>query len=112
MFVAPSGESVLIDAGNGGLAAARDAQRIMAAMQDAGLTRIDHLITTRYHGDHFGAMSEVAARIPIAEYIDHGANVQSNPATDACLRDVYPALYAKSKRTGEAQEPGSGKSRK
>jgi beta-lactamase superfamily II metal-dependent hydrolase len=99
LLVAPSGESVLIDTGNGGPAAARDAARIMAAVQDAGLTRIDHLITTHYHGDHFGAMSEIAGRIPIAEYIDHGANVQSNPATDAFLRDVYPALYAKSKHT-------------
>lgn len=99
LFAAPSGESLLIDTGNGGPAAARDAARIMAAVQDARLTRIDHLITTHYHGDHFGAMSEIAGRIPIAEFIDHGANVQANPATDAFLNDVYPALYAKSKHT-------------
>jgi competence protein ComEC len=99
LFVAPSGESLLIDTGNGGQAAARDAGRIMAAVQDAALTRIDHLITTHYHGDHFGAMSELAGRIPIAEFIDHGANVQANPAADAFLNDVYPALYAKSKHT-------------
>jgi len=99
LFAAPSGESLLIDTGNGGQAAARDAGRIMAAVQDAGLTRIDHLITTHYHGDHFGAMSEIAGRIPIAEYIDHGANVQANPAADTFLSDVYPALYAKAKHT-------------
>ena len=99
LLVAPSGESLLIDTGNGGQAAARDAGRIMAAVQDAALTRIDHLITTHYHGDHFGAMSELAGRIPIAEFIDHGPNLQSNPATDAFLSDIYPALYAKSKRT-------------
>jgi competence protein ComEC len=99
LFVAPSGESLLIDTGNGGQAAARDAGRIMAAVQDAALARIEHLITTHYHGDHFGAMSELARRIPIAEFIDHGANVQANPATDAFLNDVYPSLYAKSKHT-------------
>ncbi|HET7607863.1 MAG TPA: MBL fold metallo-hydrolase [Gammaproteobacteria bacterium] len=99
LFVAPYGESLLIDTGNGGQAAARDAGRIMAAVQDAALTRIDHLITTHYHGDHFGAMSELAGRIPIGEFIDHGANVQPNPATDTFLNDVYPALYAKSKHT-------------
>ena len=32
LFVAPSGESVLIDSGNGGAGAVRDAQRIMAAV--------------------------------------------------------------------------------
>src|ERR1700676_2831880 len=71
LFVAPSGESVLIDSGNGGAAAARDADRIMAAVKDAGLTQIDHLITTHWHGDHFGGMAELAGRIPIKEFIDH-----------------------------------------
>src|SRR5688572_11870721 len=97
LFVAPSGESLLIDTGNGGPSAARDAGRIMAAVHDAALTRIDRLITTHYHGDHFGAMSELASRIPIAEFVDHGGNVQPNPATDAFLNDVYPTLYAKAK---------------
>jgi competence protein ComEC len=99
LFVAPSGESLLIDTGNGSQAASRDAERIMAAASDAALTRIDHLITTHYHGDHFGAMSELASRIPIANFIDHGPNVQANPATDAFLNDVYPALYARAKHT-------------
>src|SRR5262245_57389758 len=44
LFVSPSGESVLIDTGNAGAAAVRDAERIMAAVRDAGLTRIDNQI--------------------------------------------------------------------
>src|SRR6266545_3090125 len=72
LFVSPSRESLLIDTGNGGPAATRDADRIMAAVKDAGLTQIDHLITTHYHGDHFGAMEAVAAKIPIKHFIDHG----------------------------------------
>ena len=94
LFVSPSGESLLIDTGNGGAAAARDAERIMAAVKDAGLRQIDHLVTTHYHGDHFGAMTELAARIPIQHFIDHGPNVQPNAATDAFLQKDYPALYA------------------
>src|SRR5881296_3469538 len=92
LFVPPSGESVLIDTGNGGAAAARDADRIMAAVKDAGLTQIDHLITTHWHGDHFGGMAECASRIPIREFIDHGANVQPTPAVDNFLQKVYPTL--------------------
>jgi beta-lactamase superfamily II metal-dependent hydrolase len=99
LFVAPSGESLLIDTGNGGAAAARDGDRIMAAVKDAGVNQIDHLITTHYHGDHYGAMENVAGRIPIREFIDHGPNVQPNPATDDFLQKVYPGLYAKSKHT-------------
>src|SRR5262245_1214931 len=65
LFVSPSGESLLIDTGNGGPAAARDGGRIMAAMKDAGVTQLDHLITTHWHGDHFGAMAEIASKVTI-----------------------------------------------
>jgi beta-lactamase superfamily II metal-dependent hydrolase len=99
LFVAASGESLLMDTGNGGAAAVRDADRIMAAVKDAGLSRIDHLITTHWHGDHFGAMAELAGRIPIRHYIDHGPSVQSQPASDVFLKDVYPGLYGKARRT-------------
>jgi beta-lactamase superfamily II metal-dependent hydrolase len=99
LVVAPSGESLLIDTGNGGAAAARDAGRIMAAVKDAGLQQIDHLITTHWHGDHFGGMAELASRIPIREFIDHGANVQPAAAADEFLQKTYPQLYAKAKHT-------------
>src|SRR4029453_11199335 len=99
LFVTPAGDSLLIDTGNGGAAAMRDADRILAAAKDARLTQIDHLITTHYHGDHIGAMSEVASRIPIKHFIDHGANVQPNQAADDFLQKVYPTLYAKGTHT-------------
>src|SRR6476620_8886927 len=82
LFVPPSGETVLIDTGNGGAAAMRDGDRIMGAVKDAGISQINHLITTHWHGDHFGDMENVAGRIPIAEFIDHGANVQPGGAVD------------------------------
>jgi competence protein ComEC len=99
LFVTPSGESVLIDSGNGGTAAVRDAERILAAAKDAGLAQIDHLITTHYHGDHIGGLAELASRIPIKEFIDHGPNTQPNPATDAFLQGGYRELYGKTKHT-------------
>ena len=97
LFVSPSGESVLIDTGNGGAAAPRDAGRIMAAVKDAGLTQIDNLITTHWHGDHFGGMAEFAAHIPIRNYIDHGPNTQPNPMVETFLHDSYPELYGKAR---------------
>src|SRR5438067_8811779 len=86
LFVTPSGESVLVDTGNGGDAAVRDAGRIMAAVKDAGVQRIDHLIITHYHGDHIGGLSELAAHIPIKEFIDHGANIQPGANIDPVLQ--------------------------
>src|SRR5205823_7075075 len=97
LFVTPARETILIDSGNGGAAAARDASRIMAAMQDAGVQEIDHLITTHWHGDHFGGMPELASKIKIKEFIDHGVNVQPAEPTDDFLQKTYPHLYAAAK---------------
>src|SRR5436309_5747470 len=90
LLVSPSGESVLIDSGNTGSAAVRDAERIMAAVKEARLSQIDNLITTHWHGDHFGGMAELAARVPIRNFIDHGPNVQPGAAADEFLQMTYP----------------------
>jgi beta-lactamase superfamily II metal-dependent hydrolase len=95
LFVAPSGESVLIDTGNVAPGAVRDAGRIMEAIRDAGISQIDHLITTHWHGDHFGGLAELASQIRIKQFIDHGPNVQPDPQTDEFLQKIYPELYAR-----------------
>src|SRR5437899_2742174 len=52
LIVTPEGESVLIDTGNPG---GRDPKRIFrVASEVAGLKKIDHLVVTHMHGDHFG----------------------------------------------------------
>jgi beta-lactamase superfamily II metal-dependent hydrolase len=99
LFVSPSGESLLIDTGNAGAAAPRDAGRIVDAMKAAGLTKIDHLITTHWHGDHFGGMAELASKVSIGEFIDHGPNAQPGEAADTFIQKTYPPLYGKSKHT-------------
>jgi competence protein ComEC len=99
LFVAPSGESLLIDTGNAGAAAPRDAGRILDAMNAAGVHQIDHLIITHWHGDHFGGLAELASKTTIREYIDHGPNVQPGELADNFLRDTYPRLIANAKHT-------------
>lgn len=99
LFVSPAGESLLIDTGNAGAAAARDAGRILDAAQAAGVKQIDHLITTHWHGDHFGGLAELASKIPIRHFIDHGPNVQPGEQADNFLKNVYPQLHAKAKHT-------------
>lgn len=70
LIVTPSGESVLIDTGNPGH---RDSSRIAAvATRQAGLRKIDHLIITHYHVDHFGGASMLSRLLPIGQLYDNG----------------------------------------
>lgn len=75
LIVAPSGESLLVDTANRA-PEDRDAKRIFAAAQQAGLKKIDYLLTTHFHSDHIGAMQALAKMIPIGEYLDHGESVE------------------------------------
>ena len=98
LFVAPSGESLLVDTGNGDAAASRDAGRILEAASDASVKQIDHLVTTHYHGDHVGGMAELASRIPIRHFIDHGPTVEpENPAAKFLAR--YNELAGQARHT-------------
>jgi competence protein ComEC len=96
LFVAPSGETLLVDAGNPG---GRDTDRIMSAIQDAGVKQIDHLVLTHYHGDHVGGLAELAKRIPIKRFYDHGAAAPGDRAGGGPFQEVYPQIYAAGTRT-------------
>lgn len=70
LFVTPAGESILIDTGMPGL---RDPVRIdRLARRTAGLEKIDHLIITHFHIDHFGGAADLSKLIPIGQVYDYG----------------------------------------
>ncbi len=77
LFVAPSGQSLLIDTGWSGHDG-RDADRIAAAVRDAGLARIDYVLITHYHVDHVGGVPQLLAKIPVGAFIDHGPNRETD----------------------------------
>ena len=71
LIVTPAGESILVDAGWPGFEG-RDAKRIEQAMKAAGITTIDHMVMTHYHTDHYGGIPELARRVKIKKFYDHG----------------------------------------
>lgn len=90
LIVSPSGESMLVDTGSPGFDG-RDADRIVAAAKSAGVGQIDYLVITHYHGDHVGGVFQLAAKIPIVHFVDHGPNVATEKGTDelfAAYREV------------------------
>ncbi len=77
LFVAPSGQSMLIDTGWSGNNS-RDANRIVAAAKHAGVKAIDYLLITHFHEDHVGGVPQLAGKIPIRTFIDHGEDVEQD----------------------------------
>ena len=116
LFVSPSGESMLVDtgfAGNQGMPEAtatnssgapitRDADRIGAVFKQAGVMVLDWMVISHYHGDHVGNAAELANRIPVRHFVDHGPfSVELQPGRSAAflayaaVRDKGRAIVAK-----------------
>jgi competence protein ComEC len=73
LYVTPTGQTAIIDTGFPG---ERDLDRILAAIADAGVKQIDYLVSTHYHVDHIGNLVELARRIPVGTFVDHGPTVE------------------------------------
>jgi beta-lactamase superfamily II metal-dependent hydrolase len=98
LFVTAAGQSLLVDTGwqdNDG----RDADRIVAAARQAGLTKIDYVLLTHYHEDHVGGVPQLVARIPVGTFIDHGPNRE----LDHGITEHGYAEYQKVLATGKSK---------
>jgi competence protein ComEC len=93
LMVSPSGESLLVD--SGWEVGDRDAKRIFAAAQQAGLKKIDYFILSHFHADHAGGIRALAKMIPIGKCFDRGDFIE--PANQQ-WRDAYLSVCA-DKRT-------------
>ena len=93
LVVTPSGQSMLVDTGYA--TDGRDAKRIYAATQQAGLKQIDHLVISHYHADHVGGLEAVSKMIPIGHFYGRGDKIE--PA-DQKMYDSFRTVSA-GKRT-------------
>jgi beta-lactamase superfamily II metal-dependent hydrolase len=93
LLLSPSGESMVIDAGNPG-SNDRDANRIIEACKAAGVTKIDYMVVSHYDGDHVANVPTLLQKISAVTFVDHGENVQANSAKTYA---AYMALAAKGK---------------
>jgi competence protein ComEC len=102
LYVSPSGQSMLVDAGYPGFNG-RDAGRIVAAATLAGVKQIDYLVVSHYHGDHIGGVPELAARMPIRNFVDHGP---SSERTENANKLFQTYAQERSKGNHIAVRPG------
>jgi competence protein ComEC len=86
LVVTPARESVLVDTG---FAGDRDAGRIhRVATTAAGLTRIDHVVLTHYHRDHFGGLADLVRLMPVGTL--HARDLASAPEAERTQATLEP----------------------
>jgi beta-lactamase superfamily II metal-dependent hydrolase len=95
LYITPEHQSLLIDTGwtaNFGATNPDSAQRIIAAAQRHGLSKLDYVLITHYHHDHVGGLPELLSQFPVGTVLDHGPNREASPP-DAPFQTT--ALYSK-----------------
>ena len=97
LLVSPTKASMLVDTGWGGNNG-RDAERIKAAMKDAGITKIDHVLITHHHTDHVGGVPNLVARVQVGEFLDHGPNREDADITRSDYAAYIKAIGATPRR--------------
>ncbi len=103
LIVTPQGQSVLMDAGYGGFED-RDPARIEHVIRrEAGLSRLDYVLTSHYHTDHVGGLAALAKRVEIGAFLDHGDPVEDTAPARA-LWDQYVAATGARRRVAKPGE--------
>ena len=105
LFVTPAGQSLLIDTGWPGFEG-RDADRIVAAAKNAGVKKIDFVLLTHYHRDHAGGVPQLAGKIPIGAFLDHGENREPADASTEQTWQEYLKVASQQKIQRTTAKPG------
>jgi beta-lactamase superfamily II metal-dependent hydrolase len=87
LLVGHDGTTMLVDAGNDHLAAGTRVERYLKA---AGIRRLDSVVVTHAHQDHFGGLFHLIGRVPIGRVL-YGTRVHT---------DNYEALEARIRKHG------------
>jgi beta-lactamase superfamily II metal-dependent hydrolase len=117
LIVTPEHQSLLVDTGFAGSGvgfqpgearSARDANRIVGAARDAGVSQIDYLLITHFHADHDGGVTELSQLLPIRAFIDHGSPSPEALASSEDTKNAFAAYAAVRSKAGRHLEPAPG----
>jgi len=114
LLVSPTGGTFMIDTGYAGKDTqhpdedvARDAHRIQDVARIAGVTQIDALVATHFHGDHASGVKHLTEVLPVRRFVDHGPALFEVPTMKQRVGE-YSEYWATAFAKGEHQvaKPG------
>ena len=105
LVVTPSGESILIDAGEN---LDRDASRIHHVVtRVAGVKQVDHVVTTHWHSDHFGGVYKLSQLVPLKRFYANRRIPESLSEYQQSPFPVLKSLYQKAvQENSQILKPG------
>lgn len=91
LFVPSHGQSLLIDTG-WGYNAFRDANRIVAVMKKAKISKIDFVLITHFHSDHVGGVPQLVQKVKVGTFVDHGPNRETSKTSSTLYAEYQKAI--------------------
>lgn len=92
VMLTPGGKTYLFDAANGNDEKSNGKDIIVPWLQKRGITRIDGLILSHYHSDHFGGLPYLMENFEIGHIFDNSfepLNAYGNNEVDAAKRHLF-----------------------
>jgi beta-lactamase superfamily II metal-dependent hydrolase len=104
LIISPTGKTMLVDGGEPGDGSAY----IVPLFHQLGITKLDVMVATHYHSDHYGGLSEVAAVFPPTVAYDSG-NLTAPTSSPIFMRYVQALGAARQTMTpGTVIDLGGG----
>ncbi len=106
LIVSPSGQTVLIDAGNND----KGYDVVYPYLDGLGITNLDYIVASHYHADHIGGLDEVVERLKGISNINYAVYDHGGAYDSDSFDDYVQAMGAKRTQIipGEVIELGDG----
>ena len=101
LLVAPDGSSMLIDCGP-----TAGAEYLVKYMNDVGVEKLDYLILTHPHEDHYGGASAVIENFPVENFVVHADFTETYPYDRLIYMVSHNRLMNKPKSSARGSTTG------